>query len=100
MQWEEVRKMGEVEMESFIAEWCSDVQVLQHVDIERTWTRYRVRGTGGKSGKEASTSKCQGRWHEVHDEQVQNMKKGARQILALLKRRRRAGVDVSDLYTR
>ena len=104
MQWEQVREMGEVEMEDFIKEWCDDVKAMQHVDIERTWSRYRMRAVKvqeAKVGRKAVRSrKCQGKWYDVFDLELQNLKKEAGRVLHTLKRQRRMSQDVADLYTR
>ena len=71
MQWEQVREMGEVEMEDFVKEWCEQVQEMQHVDIDSTWTRYKMRAVKVQEAKigrkRVRLRKCQGEWYEVSD---------------------------------
>ena len=96
-----MRALGEVEMQEFVKEWCEDVKTLQHVDMERTWTKYKIRAVEAQEAKigrkKVRARKCQGKWYEVFNPEVQNLKKEARRVLQALKRQRKHGKDVSSL---
>ena len=102
VQWEQVREMGEVEMEDFVEEWCEQVKEMQHVDIESTWTRYKMRAVKVQEAKigrkRVRPRKCQGEWHDVFDLELQSMKKETRRLLQMVRKQRRAGANVSELY--
>ena len=42
--------------------------------------------------------KCQGKWYQVYDPELQGIKKEARVVLGKLKKQRRAGGDVAGLH--
>ena len=50
--------------------------------------------------KTVKPRKCQDKWCEMYDHELQMLKREAGRVLALLKRQRNEGADVSDLYAK
>ena len=100
-QWEEACKLGEAEMADFVREWSHDVANGGDVDVENTWERYRMKAVAVQEErigrKVVRAKKCQGKWYEMFDLELQGIKREARRVLGRLKTQRRAGGDLGGL---
>ena len=101
-------RIGEGEAKVFVEDWLEQVTHLQDgeaaVLLGRTWTSYRAMATkvleqcpGRKRGRQA---KKEGQWYELHDADVQRLKREASKTLLELRQARSGGVPVDGLVGR